>query len=154
MLWVSAVSRAPSLSDDSPRRARLHGEEQGEVEVAVELALGLGDEAGHLRLLALVLGRRLRRLRVAPALLGERRRLGGALALPVGAALVHQRQRARDERGGEEDRHRGERPGEPAPGARLALEPPADLLVLAVGDPLAGGDELADQRRDLLGGGP
>ena len=120
MLWVSAVSRAPLLSDDTPRRAASTARSRARSRWLSSSRSDSATRRSHLRLLASTSA-------AACAASASRRRFSASPAtaavrctLPVGAALVDQRQRARDQRGGEEDRHRGERPGEPAPSVRLA----------------------------------
>jgi hypothetical protein len=116
MLWVKAVSKAPVGLRRLLMPARLHREEEGEIEMTLDLALGLGDEAGDLRLFALVLRHEPGRFGVALARLRQGRRGGGPPTLAVGAALVDERERARCQRGDEQRGRNCEGPGQPAPG--------------------------------------
>ena len=133
MLWVRAVSSAPLVSGDAPRRRASTASSRAR---SRWLSSSRSDSATSRATCACSSAR----------LLGQRRRIGRPLALTVGTALVDDRQRAGRERAGEEDRDGGEGAAEPAPGAGLACEPIADRPVLAVGDSLAGGDELVDVR--------
>ena len=93
MLCVNAVSRAPRVAVESSRRRASAASSSARIEVAVELALALGDEPVGARLVALGLGRVLGTLRGCG-------RVVGAVALPDGDD-------ARDERDDEQaGRHR------------------------------------------------
>ena len=138
MLWVSAVSSAPLVSGVAPRRRASTARSRAR---SRWLSSSRSDSATSRATCALA--------RCLPRATRRRHRSAPLAAGVSCSSLVDDRQRAGRERAGEEDRDGGEGAAEPAPGAGLAGEPLAHRPVLAVGDPLAGGDELVDVRRNL-----